>query len=177
MPGTFRRKRKSLGPIFSVRSCTRMALCLLVRRSCSCSTFFDGAGLCLNVVLPFVSCCQSGCQCLSASFRLHVFSVDCSAYNWWGPDLGSDVGPSPFCGLLRGYVCGFIPFDAFMRWYPSRCYCVPTHLERLNPVCNLVENVRSRPAFRPDQERIAAWLSAKILVRRCTAHRRYSPWR
>ena len=49
MSGTFRRKRKFLSPIFSVLSCTRMALCLLVRPSCSCSTFFEGAGVCLNV--------------------------------------------------------------------------------------------------------------------------------
>ena len=58
MSGTFRRKRKSLSPIFSVLICTKMALCLFVRPSCSCSTFFDSAGVCLNVVLPFVSCCQ-----------------------------------------------------------------------------------------------------------------------
>ena len=43
--GTFRRKKKSLSLIFSVLSCTRMVLCLLVRPSCSCSTFFEGAVL------------------------------------------------------------------------------------------------------------------------------------
>ena len=67
IPGTFRRNMKSPGPIFSVLSCTRMALCLLLRPSCSCNTFSDGIGAYLKDALPLVSFATR-----SASFRLSV---------------------------------------------------------------------------------------------------------
>ena len=45
--GTLRAKRKSLSPIFSVRSCTSSALSRLVSPSWSRSTFLVGVGVCL----------------------------------------------------------------------------------------------------------------------------------
>jgi hypothetical protein len=63
--GTPRLKRKSLSPIFSVRSCTSRALCRLLSLSWSCSTFLVGVGVCLHVVRPFLSSLRVLTHCRS----------------------------------------------------------------------------------------------------------------
>jgi hypothetical protein len=128
MSGTFRRKRKSLSPIFSVLSCTRMALCLLVRPSCSCSTFFDGAGECLNVVLPSVSCCQLLSQSLATFLQVRVLSVAWSVYR-----AGGSSALDPVAEPSRHPVASFAAMSAAS--FPSMPWCGGIH--RTTTVCPL----------------------------------------
>ncbi|EUC27474.1 hypothetical protein COCCADRAFT_111597, partial [Bipolaris zeicola 26-R-13] len=94
MVGTCRLKRKSLRPIFSVRSCTNSALSLLLSLSWSCSTFLVGVGVCLYVARPLLSSLHALIQALSACVLHHLLSVVLSGYNCEGGFAGSWLRPS-----------------------------------------------------------------------------------
>src|SRR5690348_15955964 len=73
---TLRAKRKSLRPIFSVRSYTSSALSCSVRPLCSRSIFLVGVSVCLYVALPFVSVRHFAVHARSACVLHHLLTVD-----------------------------------------------------------------------------------------------------
>jgi hypothetical protein len=75
MSGTCRLKKKSLSPIFSVRSCTSSALSRLLSLSWSCSTFLVQVSVCLYVAWPFFSSLHELIHALSACVLHHLLSV------------------------------------------------------------------------------------------------------
>jgi hypothetical protein len=92
--GTCRLKRKSLRPIFSVRSCTSSALSLLLSLLWSCSTFFVGTGVCLYVARPFLSSLHALIHALSACVLHHLLIVVLSGYSCGGGRAGCCLRPS-----------------------------------------------------------------------------------
>jgi hypothetical protein len=94
MSGTCRLKRKSLRPIFSVRSCASSALSRLLSLSWSCSTFLVGTGVCLYVARPFFSSLHALTHALSACVLHHLLSVVLSGYSCGGGSAGCCLRPS-----------------------------------------------------------------------------------
>ncbi|KAF1922308.1 uncharacterized protein M421DRAFT_78807, partial [Didymella exigua CBS 183.55] len=86
--GTLRAKRKSLRPIFSVRSCTSSALSCFVRPSWSRSIFLVGVGVCLYVARPLVSLRHFAIHARSACVLHHLFTVDRMVNSWGGGSAG-----------------------------------------------------------------------------------------
>jgi hypothetical protein len=94
MFGTCRLKRKSLSPIFSVRSCTSSALSRLLSLSWSCSTFLVGVGVCLYVARPFLSSLHAHIHCLVVCVLHHLLSVILSGYSCAGGSASCWLRPS-----------------------------------------------------------------------------------
>jgi hypothetical protein len=53
-----------------------MALCLLLKCLCGCSTFGVGSGVCLKVARPLVSRCHCVCHLSLTTLRDHSFNLD-----------------------------------------------------------------------------------------------------
>lgn len=108
MSGTRRRKRKSLRPIFSVRSWTSNELCRFLKPSCSRSTALEGVAVYRYAALPLVSAC-------------HVAShVSCECLRW--RDLVATLQENTSSG-----VGAFGPVEPFFsnRWLPLRLCPLP----------------------------------------------------
>jgi hypothetical protein len=159
--GTLRLKRKSLSPIFSVRICTRIALCRLLKPSWSWSVLLVGLGVYRNEVLPLVSDAQFVCHDLLASLCAHVLSVDRRRYSFCGC---SATGPA--CPISHHPVASFAALSASsLPWIPT---CAGIHWTsigrpRLLSCCVLWAMSLSR--YAPDfpfgfaDDLMAAWLS------------------
>jgi hypothetical protein len=86
-------KRKSLSPIFSVRSCTSSALSRLLSLSWSYSTLV-GVGVCLYVARPFFSSLYALIHALSAYVLHYLLSVILSGYSCAGGSASCWLRPS-----------------------------------------------------------------------------------
>jgi hypothetical protein len=139
--GTPRLKRKSLSPIFSVRSCTSSALFRLLSLSRSCSAFLVGAGVSVGraAFLVFSPCAYPCPLCL----HLTPSSERCSEWVQLGRCvcwLLSAAVFSPSGGLLGGLVSGLVSWDAHMGWYPFDCHVSSLVLEPLDLSRDLLED-------------------------------------
>jgi hypothetical protein len=92
--GTCLLKRKSLRPIFSVRSCTSSALSRLLSLSWSCSTFLVGVGVCLYVARSFFFSLYALIYALSTCILHNLLSVVLSGYSCAGGSAGCWLRPS-----------------------------------------------------------------------------------
>jgi hypothetical protein len=139
--GTLRLKRKSLSPIFSVRICTRIALCRLLKPSWSWSVLLVGLGVYRNEVLPLVSDAQFVCHDLLASLCAHVLSVDRRRYSFCGC---SATGPA--CPIshhpVACLVCVFVALDSYMCGNPLDFDWQTQAAELLCPLGYVAEQIR-----------------------------------
>jgi hypothetical protein len=141
--GTCRLKRKSLSPIFSVRSCTSSALSLLLSLSWSCSPFLVGVGVCLYVARPFLSSLHALIHALFACVLHHLRSVVLSGSSWRGASAGCCLRPSSLhpVASFGGLVSGLVSWDARMGWYPSDPHVSSLVLEFLDLSRDPLEDV------------------------------------
>jgi hypothetical protein len=144
IPGTLRSKRKSLIPIFLVRSCTSNALYHLVSPSWSWSTFFVGVGVCLYVARPLVSARHLALHARSVYVLHHCLTVDLRGCSLGAASAGGRLRPSslhPVASLAALSAASFLECPhgrgSISLSLAVPCPGVPLPVVRCLPECRL----------------------------------------